>query len=104
MALGSFEYMAPERFEGGAIDRRTDVYSLGCLLYECLTGQRPFSGEGGAPAPMFQHLNSPAPRASEVQASIPAGLDPVVIRAMAKRPEDRYARAGDLATPPGVSR
>lgn len=59
-AMGSFDYMATERFTEAPVDRRTDVYSLACLLYEGLTGKRPFRGAG--PALMNNHLNTPPPR------------------------------------------
>ncbi len=94
-AMGSFDYMAPERFLEEPVDRRTDVYSLACMLYECLTTRRPFLGTG--PALMNSHLNTPPPRPSLLLRDLPAGLDDVVAKGMAKDPAERYARAGDLA-------
>ncbi|MDQ4040089.1 MAG: hypothetical protein M3313_17505 [Actinomycetota bacterium] len=72
-AMCSFDYMARERFPDAPVDRRTDVYSLACLLYECLTGRRPFLTAG--PALMNNHLHAPAPRPSVGNGDLPAGLD-----------------------------
>ncbi|MDQ3504476.1 MAG: serine/threonine protein kinase [Actinomycetota bacterium] len=94
-ALGSFDYMAPERFLDAGIDRRTDVYSLACLLYECLMASRPFKGDG-LPTLMYAHLNLAPPRPSTQRPGIPYGLDEVIATGMAKNPDRRYARAGDL--------
>jgi serine/threonine-protein kinase len=95
--VGTMSYMAPERFlEPSGGDRRVDVYALGCLLYETLTGHRPFPGEE-LPIQMYAHLNTPPPRPSLVRPAVPAGLDEVVARAMAKNPSARYASAGELA-------
>jgi adenylate cyclase len=94
--LGSVEYAAPEQFEGREVDVRTDLYALGCVAYECLTGAVPFARDSEA-AVMFAHLNEPAPHASSRRPGLPAGLDAVVAKAMAKRPEDRYPSAGAMA-------
>ena len=95
--IGSMEYMAPERFTAGNADHRVDVYSLGCVLYEALTGQKPFPVEG-LPAMVYAHLHTPPPRPSDLVPGLPPGLDDVVAHAMAKNPEDRYPSAGALAS------
>jgi tRNA A-37 threonylcarbamoyl transferase component Bud32 len=93
--VGTLDYAAPEQFEGRALDGRTDVYSLGCVLYEVLTGEVPFRRDQDA-AMMFAHLMSAPPRATEANPELPGAIDQVVARAMAKRPEDRYPTAGEL--------
>ncbi|MFC5142207.1 serine/threonine-protein kinase [Actinomycetospora rhizophila] len=93
--LGTLAYMAPEQFEGAAVDRRADVYALAVVLYESLVGRPPFDGD--MPAMLHQHLAvAPAPPSSR-RPGLPAALDAVVLRGLAKRPADRYAEAGELA-------
>lgn len=95
-AVGTYAYMAPERFAAGEVTHRADVYALTCVLHECLTGAQPFQGDSVSVV-ITAHLNQPAPRPSSLRQGIPAGLDEVIARGMAKRPEDRYASAGELA-------
>lgn len=95
-AVGTAEYMAPERFLGTGTDSRIDVYSLACVLYECLTGRTPFPGQEFA-SQCHAHLELPPPRASEAVAWLPAELDGIIAKGMAKQPEERYATAGELA-------
>jgi serine/threonine protein kinase len=95
-AVGTPDYMAPERFTAGRIDRRADIYALGCLFYEMLTGSKPFTG-GEYPALLYKHLNAEPPKPSAARTGVPAALDAVVARSMAKNPESRFASAGELA-------
>ncbi|MBN6041302.1 serine/threonine-protein kinase [Amycolatopsis sp. 195334CR] len=94
--VGTLDYMAPERFGEGAVDGRTDVYALACVLFTSLTGRRPFTVEGTA-AQIWAHLQEPPPRASTWNSSIPSTLDDVIIRGMAKEPDQRFPTAGALA-------
>jgi serine/threonine protein kinase len=95
--VGTLAYMAPERFLGRPVDHRVDIYALGCVLYESLTGQRAFPGEGAAEL-MYRHLNTPPPVPSQTRPDLPSSLDRVVAWAMAKNPEERYPSAADFAS------
>src|SRR5205823_13684274 len=88
--VGTLDYAAPEQFEGKPLDGRTDVYSLGGVLYECLTGEVPFRADQDA-AIMFAHLMSEVPKVTATRPELPADVDPVVAKAMAKSPADRFA-------------
>jgi len=92
--IGTVDFMAPEQFEGTSVDARTDVYALGCVLHATLTGRPPFP-RGTLPATMRAHLSEPPPKPSATR-GVPDAFDPVVVRALAKRPEDRYASAAEL--------
>jgi Protein kinase domain len=94
--VGTLDYVAPEQIEGKPVDARADVYALGCVFYEMLTGAVPFMKESEV-ATMYSHLNEPPPRPSKQAATVSPELDEVVMRAMAKDPADRYPSAGDLA-------
>jgi hypothetical protein len=96
-ALGSFDYMAPERFLEKPADKRVDVYALACVLFEVLTGRRPFTGDGLAVL-MYAHLNTDPPTATSVRPDLPPGLDAVILKGLAKDPEARYGSAGEFAT------
>lgn len=91
--VGTIDYVPPEQIEGAAVDGRADVYALGCVLWECLTGAKPFERESEL-AVVFAHLNEQPPRAAPF--GLPPGLDGVFARALAKRPEARFATAGEL--------
>jgi hypothetical protein len=93
--IGTLDYIAPEQLEGRA-DRRSDVYALGCVLVHSLTGRVPFP-DLPAPAKVWAHLNAPPPRVTDGTQNVPAAVDDVVGRAMAKDPDDRYQSAGDFA-------
>lgn len=92
--LGTLYYAAPEQIQGKDLDGRSDQYALGCLLYECLTGQPPFKGE--VQAIIGAHLTREPPKASEVVPTLPPAIDDVIARAMAKEPADRFDSCGEL--------
>jgi serine/threonine-protein kinase len=92
--VGTPEYMAPEQVADDAVDRRTDLYALGCVLYEMLTGVRAFDGPGTVVVLGKQLRETPVPpRARAPSRPIPAAVEAVVVRAMAKAPADRFATA-----------
>jgi hypothetical protein len=93
--IGTFDYAAPEQLKEGPIDARTDVYALGGVLYQALTGKVPYPRETAA-ATMLAHLDSPPPSVLSVLPDASELLGEVVRRAMAKDPRDRYPSAGDL--------
>ncbi len=93
--IGTAKYLAPEQVEGGPVDGRADVYSLGVVLYECLTGQAPFSGDTNLAVALARLHQSP-PRVRSSRGTVPPSLDAVVHRAMARNPDDRYASAAEL--------
>ena len=92
--LGTPAYMSPEQFMGQVVDARTDIYSSGVLLYQLLTGERPF--EGGMSAIMHKALNTEPPAPSQISVTCSPLFDPIVRKAMAKRPEDRFQSAAEF--------
>jgi serine/threonine protein kinase len=86
---------APGLIRGDAIDGRADIYSLGCVLFECLTGRAPFHRENEV-ATLYAHLEEPAPNPKDARSDVPNSLAAVVERSMAKRPEDRFASASEM--------
>jgi Protein kinase domain len=92
--VGTVDFMSPEHLRGERTTARSDVYAVGCLLYCCLSGQPPFHRATGA-ATILAHLDDAPPRPSDT-AGVPTAFDPVIARALAKEPADRYPSAGDL--------
>ena len=94
--IGTLAYMAPERFTTGVADARADVYSLTCVLHECLTGTQPYPGDS-AEQQITGHLTLDPPKPSSLNPAVPAAFDDVVARGMAKQPAERFGSAGELA-------
>ena len=93
--LGTMAYMAPERFEGKQVDATADIYALTCVLYECLTGVRPYPADS-LEQQIAGHMTQPVPRPSAIDARL-AAFDDVIAKGMAKKPAKRYQTAGELA-------
>src|SRR4051795_2591769 len=93
--VGTLDYVAPEQISGGQLDARVDVYSLGCVLFEALTARVPYPRDSDV-AKMYAHLNEPPARVSQLAPRAGAAFDPVVDRALAKQPDQRYPSTGDL--------
>lgn len=96
MVVGTLEYMSPEQLIGEALDGRSDVYSLGCVLYEMLTGERTFSSPSGAAAALTRRLTEPPPRPRDRVPDVPEALDEVVARTLGRSPADRFGTAVEL--------
>lgn len=90
--VGTAQYLSPEQARGEKVDARSDIYSAGCVLFELLTGRPPFKADS-AVAVAYQHVSEVAPNPSSIAGDIPESLDRVVLKAMAKSPDDRYASA-----------
>jgi streptogramin lyase/predicted Ser/Thr protein kinase len=93
--VGTIDYVAPEQIRGGGVDGRADVYSLACLVYECLVGDVPFRRASDV-AVIYAHLEEQLPRASEHDPSLPAALDAVLARGTAKVPAERWQTCSEL--------
>jgi YVTN family beta-propeller protein len=95
LSVGTPAYVSPEQIERGSVDGRADEYALGCMLYECLTGQPPFRRDSEL-AVLWAHVQEPPPKASEHNAELPIAIDPVLVKAMAKDPDHRYATCNEF--------
>ncbi|MGK3207244.1 protein kinase domain-containing protein [Amycolatopsis sp. MEPSY49] len=95
-AVGTLDYMAPERFTDGPADHRVDVYSLACVLHQCLTGSKPFAATTAASL-IGAHLHQPPPLPSALRPGLPAAFDAVIARGMAKDPAARFGSVTELA-------
>jgi eukaryotic-like serine/threonine-protein kinase len=93
--MGTATYFSPEQAQGKPVDPRSDLYSLGCVLYEMLTTRPPFSGDTPV-AIAYKHVQEPAPRPSSTGVAVPPALEAIVAQLMAKDPAQRYASAEDL--------
>jgi peptide/nickel transport system substrate-binding protein len=93
--VGTVEYVAPEQIRGGDVDGRADLYSLGCVLFECLTGEVPFP-RASEVATIYAHLENDPPRASVRRPDLPAALDDVIARSLAKEPARRWQSGAEL--------
>ncbi|MBK8134636.1 MAG: protein kinase [Chloroflexi bacterium] len=97
--MGTPVYMSPEQLKGEALDFRSDVYALGCILYEMLTGTPPFQPVDGDVIPViFKHLQAQPDTPTSRSPLLPPSLDPVVLRALAKAPADRFHSVREMAT------
>jgi serine/threonine protein kinase/Tol biopolymer transport system component len=96
MVVGTLVYMSPEQLEGRIVDHRTDIFALGCILYEMATGQRPFSGSSPAAVSVAILSADPAPIRS-LEPATPPALERIILTALEKNPEDRWQTAQDVA-------
>jgi serine/threonine-protein kinase len=93
--VGTAQYLSPEQARGETVDSRSDVYSAGCLLYELLTGRPPFVGDSPV-AVAYQHVREPAVPPSDHDTALSPEIDAIVMKALAKRVEDRYQSAAAM--------
>jgi hypothetical protein len=96
-SVGTAIYMAPERAGSSAVDARTDLYSVGVVLYEMLTGRVPYDGVSPVEV-LRKHIHEPLPPPRDVNPQLPAAAEPVLLRALAKRPANRYQSAREMAS------
>ncbi len=95
--IGTAQYLSPEQARGEQVDARSDVYSLGCVLFEVLTGEPPFKGDSPV-AVAYQHVREDPELPSRVNSSVPRELDSIILKAMAKNPANRYQSAAEMRT------
>lgn len=95
-AVGTPSYMSPEQVMGKKVDKRSDIFSIGCILYEFLTGRRPFEAESITTV-IYKIINEEPPSLNEVKKGLPAGFGKIIGRALAKDPNDRYQNCNQLA-------
>ncbi len=95
--LGTAGYVSPEQARGEPVDHRSDIYSLGCVLYEMLTGRQPFEADNPV-AVAYQHVHEAPVPPSSLEPSVPPALESVVLRAMEKDPQARFPSAADMVT------
>jgi eukaryotic-like serine/threonine-protein kinase len=96
LAIGTADYIAPEQAQGADLDGRADVYALGCVLFQAVSGVVPFARPNDLEK-MWAHVHDPPPDLLEIRPELPRALGDVVARAMAKEPDDRQATASELA-------
>lgn len=94
-AIGSVHYISPEQARGDVTDERSDIYSVGVMMYEMLSGKKPFDGDGPV-AIALMHMQSQAKKMSEINPDIPEGLEEITEKAMQKEPSKRYQTAGEM--------
>ncbi len=94
-AIGSVHYISPEQARGDVTDERSDIYSIGVMMYEMLTGKKPFDGDSPVSIALM-HMQSQAKKMSEINNSIPEGLEEITEKAMQKEPSKRYQTAGEM--------
>jgi YVTN family beta-propeller protein len=94
--VGTLDYVSPEQIRGGRLDARSDVYALGCVLFEALSGRIPFERPDDV-SKLYAHLNDAPPRLAEIAPDLPQAIQPVIDRALDKEPSGRFPSAGDLA-------
>jgi ABC-type transport system substrate-binding protein len=100
--VGTIDYVSPEQIEGGPVDGRADIYSLGCVLFECLAGERPFDRDSELSV-LFAHLNEPAPPITDFRPELPRTFDDFFAIALDKSPDDRFRTCGELAEAAGAA-